>query len=71
MFADVYKSKRVEGREQGLDYLEIVEKCLGYKRFIASNDITYADFVTYGVLKTLMLYDEKMVNAFPKLIQYM
>ena len=49
----------------------MIEKCIGNKQFIAGDGITYADFMAYGVLKTLRMYDEDMFSDLPILVQYM
>jgi len=49
----------------------MIVNCLGNKKFIAGNDITYVDFVSFWLLKILNLYDKSIVGSFPKLGQYM
>ena len=46
----------------------MIEDCLGKKRFVAGEEITYADFVTYWILKMLKMYDKVMLTAFPKIM---
>jgi len=40
-------------------------------KFLAGNDVTYIDFMTYGYLKLLKVYDESIVTGFPKIVEYM
>ena len=53
MFAEDYEDNRDEGVINGKAFLLTIAKCILNQRFIAGNDITYADFVTYGIIKTL------------------
>ena len=71
MFREDYASKRVEGTAKGKELAEMIVNCLGNKKFIAGNDITYVDFVSFWLLKILNLYDKSIVGSFPKLGQYM
>jgi len=49
---------------------ETVQNCLGNKRFVAGNDVTYCDFMLYWALKYFNVYDKSIIQAFPKIAAY-
>ena len=67
MIKNDYASKREEGTQKGREFCELIQDCLGDTKFIAGNDITYADFSACRAIKTLALFDKSMVEAYPKL----
>ena len=40
------------------------------KRYVAGNEVTYADFITYWILKIFNLYDSSLLRGFPKVFKY-
>ena len=68
---DDWASKKQEALAEAKNHIETIGNCIGNKRFVAGNDITYADFATYGYLKVLKRYDESLVDELPKIVDYM
>ena len=71
MFAPGYAERKEEGLQAAKEYLKTINDCLGGKRFLAGNEVTYADFITYWILKILTMYDSGVLNSFSNLVQYM
>jgi len=44
---------------------------IGNKRFVAGNNVTYADFMAYWILKALTMFDASIIQSNPKMLQYM
>ena len=66
-----WASKKQEALEAGKNHIETIGNCIGNKRFVAGNEVTYADFVAFGHLKILKRYDESLVAELPKIVEYM
>ena len=62
MFSEGYAEKKEEGLEAARGYRDLIERCIGTKRFLAGNEVTYADFITYWILKVLKMYEPTIFN---------
>lgn len=57
MFMSNYKEKKEEGLAKGREFRDLIAKCIGQKKFVAGDGVTYADFIAYNCLKRLQLYE--------------
>ena len=71
LFMPDYADKHAEGVAAGKVYLEQIAKMIGNKRFVAGNNVTYADFMAYWILKALTMFDASIIQSNPKMLQYM
>ena len=46
-------------------FRDLIEKCIGSKKFMAGNQVTYCDFITYWILKVLKMYDPTIFDRKP------
>ena len=70
MFAPDWASKKTEAVAPAHKFLKTVEDCIGSKKYVAANDVTYADFIAFWALKIMKMYDASLISSF-KLNEYM
>lgn len=66
-----WADKKPEACAAAKKHIETIIACMQNNKFLAGNDVTYIDFMTYGYLKLLKVYDESIVTGFPKIVEYM
>jgi len=65
-----YATKIAEGSQVAMKILEDVNDAKGYNRYLAGNEVTYADFMINWLFSVFRLYNEEVFTDFPELIDY-
>ena len=71
MFAEDYKEKKEEGTRIVKEQLTAWTAIIGENRFFMGSELTYLDFYIHWRLKIYKLYDENILDEFPKLVEYL